>query len=66
MMAARVKDKLKAMTFDNNIGVVGAATEAGIDELDLEGGVAGYQYRQLVNNLDSITPGPQGLVTRNV
>ncbi len=66
MMAARVKEQLRTMIFDDNVGIKDAAYRAGIDQFGLEGGVAGYQYRELVNRLDQITPGPQGLVTRNV
>ena len=34
--------------------------------MGLEGGTAGYEYRQLVDALNSIRPGPQGLGGCNV
>ena len=66
VMAHNVQNSMNKKVFDNNSPLAQSVARSGIQEMGLEGGTAGYEYRQLVDALNSIRPGPQGLGVRNV
>ena len=66
VMAHNVQNVMNNKVYDNNAPLAQAVAKSGIQEMGLEGGTAGYQYRQLVDALNTVRPGPQGLGVRNV
>lgn len=66
VMAHTAQNSMNKKVFDNNSPLAESVARSGIQEMGLEGGTAGYEYRQLVDALNSVRPGPQGLGVRNV